>query len=474
MEIFTDKNLNLHAVNEFFENNLKIKNEIHCIKIIKDGKTALAFAPNPYSLDDKREVYSMSKGFAATAVGIACDMGIMSDEERIVDIFPDKCPEKISDNLSEMKVKHLLSMNTGTEGCVMGNMWSSDDCVKAFLASDFKYKPGTHFSYNTGATCMLSAIIEKKTGETIFDFASEHLFFPLGIKMSKWNSVADGTTEGGIGLHISCNDAAKIGELYLNNGVYNGKRILSEEWVKKASSPISDNSSNGSPDWCAGYGYQLWMNADGGYRADGAYGQLCIILPEKDIVAAVFGRTADMQSEVTYVLNLIDGMYENNPNDDGDIYFKSYPLIDKCEYKIMPFMNRWIHLKKNINNFTKMYITYEDSNLAVYFTDGERHQRLSAGNGRFVRSSFVAKWRKPKLIGIMQAAKYETVHFASCFGFDGDTLKILMRSTDNPAAETMSVFEENGKMKIVTTSIMLEPEEEDTFLVPEARELYEI
>ena len=113
-------------------------------------------APAPYRATDKREIYSLSKSFCSTAIGFLCDEGKLSVEDRIVDLFPDKLPETVSDNLRKMRLKHVLSMNTGHRSCVMNHMIHSDDAPKAFLAQEVAFEPGTHFAYNTGATCMLS------------------------------------------------------------------------------------------------------------------------------------------------------------------------------------------------------------------------------------------------------------------------------------------------------------------------------
>ena len=113
---------------------------------------------------------------------------------------------------------------------------------------------------------MLSEIVRKYTGMTMYDFLSQRLFAPLGIAGTHWNAFADGNSQGAVGLHASADDIAKLGLLYLNKGVYNRKRMLSENWVETATKAWSDNSATGTPDWTAGYGFQFWRNAREGFR----------------------------------------------------------------------------------------------------------------------------------------------------------------------------------------------------------------
>ena len=145
-----------------------------------------------------------------------------------------------------------------------------------------EFEPGTHFCYNNAATFMLSEIVGKYAGMTVYDFLSLRLFEPLGINNAHWNSFADGNSQGAVGLHVSTDYAAKLGLLYLNKGVYNGRRILSENWIKAATKVWSDTSTNGTQDWTSGYGFQFWKNFRDGFRGDGAFGQLCMVFPSKN------------------------------------------------------------------------------------------------------------------------------------------------------------------------------------------------
>ena len=435
--------MNINAVNSFFQQQKEINNEIHCIEIYEKGNLILRTSQSPYSCDDKRELYSLSKTFTSTSIGIASDMGLLSVEERIVDIFPDKCPETICENLEKMKVKHVLSMNTGHKACVMPKMCFADDCAKAFLAQDVDFEPGTHFTYNTGATCMLGAILEKRAGMSLFDFAQKHLLSPLGIEGSYWNTVKDGTAEAGVGFHASCDDILKLGILYLNKGEYNGKRIISEKWVQEATSPISDNGSNGNPDWCSGYGYQIWINAKEGFRGDGAFGQLCMVLPERDMVVAVMANCTDMQKEIDGVFDLIN---ENFSVDESENV--GFATLGKSEKKNHPFMGKKITLKDNDIGFESVTVEYESDSLRLSFFDGKDEQVILAGNGEYVKSTYRAKWRKPKLVGMMRADFEETINTAACYKATDDGLELFVRVLSCPNCEIIKIYEAEGKLNI--------------------------
>ena len=125
---------------------------------------------------------------------------------------------------------------------------------------------------------------------------ARYVFPVLGIDDFHWDICRDGHCQGGTGLHISCEDVAKLGLLYLGKGVYNGQRVLSEEWVEMATSKQTE-SKGGTPDWQAGYGFQFWRNAQEGFRADGAFGQLCLVLPEREIVISVITETEETKDE---------------------------------------------------------------------------------------------------------------------------------------------------------------------------------
>ena len=250
-------------------------------------------AESPHAL------YSLSKSFTSTAVGLAVAEGKLSIDDEVLKFFPDDAPKEPSKNLKAMRVSDLLRMSTGHQAEPTrppDEVWT-----KNFLAQPVPFKPGTHFLYNTPATYMLSAIVQKATGMTVLDYLRPRLFEPLGIEHPTWETSPQGISLGGYGLSIRTEDIARFGQLYLQKGKWQGKQLVPESWVEAATARQTSNGSNPKSDWDQGYGYQFWRCRHGAFRGDGAFGQFCIVLPEQDAVIAITSGVKDMQS----VLNLV-------------------------------------------------------------------------------------------------------------------------------------------------------------------------
>jgi CubicO group peptidase (beta-lactamase class C family) len=175
------------------------------------------------------------------------------------------------------------------------------DWVRAFLAQPVKHAPGSHFLYNSGATYMLSAIIQKLSGTTLLEYLRPRLLDPIGIGPATWETCPRGINTGGWGLAVTSEDIMRFGLLYLSHGMWEGRRIIPAGWVDAASSAQISNGSNPNSDWEQGYGYQFWRCRHGAYRGDGAFGQYCVIMPEQDLVLAMTAGVTDMQA----VLNIV-------------------------------------------------------------------------------------------------------------------------------------------------------------------------
>ena len=246
----------------------------------------------------------------ATAVGMAVDEGLLKVTDKLVDFFPDNLPEEVSDNLKAVTVHDLLTMNCGHE--TEARFRDSDqEWVTSFLAHPFVHEPGTWYCYNSLGTYMLSAIVQKLTGEKVLDYLTPRLFEPLHIEIPQWDESPQGINAGGWGLQLKTEDMAKFGQLFLQKGVWNGKRLVSEAWVNEASKyqvpsvpagtrPDQAAERGLTPENCTfmlGYGYQMWRCPDNAYRADGARGQYIIIVPDSDAVIACTANSANLQAE---------------------------------------------------------------------------------------------------------------------------------------------------------------------------------
>ncbi len=305
-------------IREFVETADKHVNSMHSFMLVRHGHVIAEAWWEPESADKPHILWSLSKSFTSTAVGLAVADGKLSVDDPVLKFFPDDAPAEPSDNLKAMRVRDLLTMNTGHQDEL--NWREAKDWAKAFLAHPVPHKPGTHFRYNTPATYMQSAIVQKVTGETVLDYLTPRLFQPLGIRKPKWETSPQGISIGGYGLYLRTEDIAKFGQLYLQKGKWNGKQLVPESWIQQATSKQVSNGSDPTKDWDQGYGFQFWRCRHNAYRGDGKDGQFCIVLPEQDAVVAITANTGDMQGELNIVWDkllpaLSDKPLQENPDE---------------------------------------------------------------------------------------------------------------------------------------------------------------
>jgi CubicO group peptidase (beta-lactamase class C family) len=260
----------------------------------------------PYDARTPHIFYSLSKSFTSTAVGLAVAEGKLSLDDEVLKFFPEDAPAEPSANLRAMRVRDLLRMSAGhqTEAALWA--WSTaaptpkERLTKVFLAQPVPFKPGTHFMYNSPATYMLSAIVQKATGTTVLDFLKPRLFDPLGFDNPTWLPSPQGVTTGAFGLMGRTEEIARFGQLYLQKGVWQGRQLVPAAWIAEATSLRTSNGSAPTSDWDQGYGYQFWRSRHG-YRGDGAFGQYMLVLPEQDAVVAITSGVRNMQSVMDLV-----------------------------------------------------------------------------------------------------------------------------------------------------------------------------
>ncbi|MBP7142703.1 MAG: beta-lactamase family protein [Opitutaceae bacterium] len=276
---------------------------LHSLMIVRNGRVIAEGWWAPYASDEPHMLFSLSKSFTATGIGLAAAEGRLSIDDLVLPYFPSDAPAEPSENLKAMRIRDLLMMSTGhhAEAISQFPYDSNGSLVRAFLALPVAHKPGTAFLYNTPASYMLSAIVQKATGEKLVDYLRPRLFEPLGIAQPRWEESRQGICMGGFGLSATTEDIARFGQLYLQEGKWNGRQILPAEWVRAATSRQTSNGSSPSSDWEQGYGFQFWRCRHGFYRGDGAHGQYCVVMPEQRVVVAITAGTRNLPS----VLNLL-------------------------------------------------------------------------------------------------------------------------------------------------------------------------
>ena len=274
-------------------------NTLHSFMLVRHGHVVAEGWWKPEAAEKPHVLWSLSKSFTSTAVGMAVAEGKLSVDDPVLKFFPEDAPSQPSDKLKAMRVRDLLTMTTGHE--VEVKFTTNAPWVQTFLAHPVPHKPGTHFQYNTPGTHLLSAIVRKVTGETVLDYLKPRLFAPLGIENPEWGASPQGNTIGGYGLYIRTEDIAKFGQLYLQKGKWNGRQLLPAAWVEQATSKQVSNGSDPAKDWDQGYGFQFWRCRHNAYRGDGKDGQFCIVLPDQDAVIAITANTGNMQAELNVV-----------------------------------------------------------------------------------------------------------------------------------------------------------------------------
>ena len=245
----------------------------------------------PFAPGIRHGEQSHSKTYSATAIGIAYTQGKLSLDERLIDIFPEEAPENPSEYLKKLTIRNVLCMGSGMKE----EPKASEHWIRDFLSMPVVDEPGTAFMYNTTGSSMLAAIVKKKTGMGMHEFLMENLYQKIGIDGAnhKWIRTSDGIEAGGAGLFATLEDNFRLMKLYMNGGVWNGERILAEDFVRAAISKQIDTASEAkvnppATDNFLGYGYQIWMcQPEGVYRADGAMGQFTIVVPDKNMEIAI-------------------------------------------------------------------------------------------------------------------------------------------------------------------------------------------
>ncbi len=271
--------------------------ELHSVMVLRHGNVLAEGWWAPYTPDGLHLLYSLSKSFTSTAIGLAVGEGLLSVDDLVSSFFPEIDVDTLDPLVAGMKVRHILSMASGHHDDTIERIrvFGGEDPAAAFLSLVPEEEPGTWFTYNNGCTLMLSVIITRLTGGRLLDYLRPRLFEPLGIGPAYWAGIGPYDL-GFSGLHLQTDAIARLGQLYLQDGVWDGEQLLPAGWVAQASSVQVDNPREPNPDWRQGYGFQFWRCQHNGFRGDGAYGQFCVVLPDHDAVIAITAATGDMQA----------------------------------------------------------------------------------------------------------------------------------------------------------------------------------
>jgi CubicO group peptidase (beta-lactamase class C family) len=464
------------AISAFLDEVAKSKIDFHSIMVVRHGNVIAEGWWSPYARHLKHTLYSLSKSFTSTAVGLAIDEGHFNIDSTVLSFFPEERPKEVSPNVAAMKVRHLLTMSTGhIKDTIQPMRNSSHTWARTFFAEPVEKEPGTFFLYNTGATYMLSAIIQKVTGETLLRYLKPRLFDPLGIRDLDWESDPQGINTGGYGLRIKTEDIAKFGQLYLQKGKWKGKQVISSQWIEEATrTQINSNSSKPSrpkheDDWAQGYGYQFWRCRPGGYRADGAFGQFCMVMPEYDAVIAITSESFSMQNSMDLIWqHLLPAMNKSastlppRPSSQADLLEKlgqlnlQPPQLNATSSIAERISGKEFILEKNEFDAKSIQLMFKENVCAVYIAQTNGKHEVTCGINRWVEQDNEKKGVPFPLSG---SGNIASPIAASATWSDNNTLTMTMRLLEGAHANglTFSFHDNNVTIKFHSSISLSNP-----------------
>ncbi len=423
------------------------RHEFHSIMIVRHGKVIAEGWWDPYRPDLRHTLYSVSKSFTSTAVGFAVTEKLLSVDDKVISFFPDQLPDTVSPFLADMTVRDLLTMTVGQSPEPSNAITSSgSDWVPAFLDLPVVNDPGSVFLYNSMATFMLSAIVQKVTGDKLIDYLQPRLFSPLGIEGIDWESSPEGVNAGGWGLRVKTEDMAKFGQLYLQKGSWNGSQIIPAAWVEEATTFKIDQAPGTPPeikdksDWLQGYCYQFWRSRNNAYRADGAFGQYIIVMPEKDAVVAITSESPDMQDVMNMVWKYIlpamkeEVLPENKEAAErlsARLASLALPIPAKTDDSpvVETIRNKRFLLEENNLKLKYLTLDFAGNTCNLSLGNGETVRTIPFGRGEWITS--MTEMAGPGILRRPGAASSNMV--AGAFSWNDDsTIVLTLRYIESP------------------------------------------
>lgn len=438
------------AIQQFLDSFDRSKHELHSVMIVRHGKVISEAWWSPYSADKKHTMYSVSKSWTSTAVGFAIDEKLFGLDDKVIDIFPEHKDLSQNKFITDLTVRSLLTMSAGHKvEPLRGVVAATDDWIKGFLSAPIENKPGTKFLYNTLATYMLSAIVQKKSGQKVIDYLQSRLLQPLGIKDIDWETDPKGINTGGWGIRVHTEDMAKLGQLYLQKGKWQGKQLISENWVNMATSkqieqdPSASQAKKDSSDWLQGYGFQFWRCRNNGFRADGAYGQYIVVLPEKDAVVVITSESLDLQDDLNMVWKHLLPAFQDKPlatsQKNEQLKKKMHHLqIEQAKGiansgELQPYLERF-QFDKNSFNFNQIAFQKSEKGLemTIKLDDQSSHKLLFKENQFAIDQTSLPG---PYLLRAAKNAQAQLAPFKTAGSYvwnANNELALTIRYTENP------------------------------------------
>ncbi len=455
------------SILDFLDAVKQSTHELHSLMVVRHGNVVAEGWWSPYGPQYKHSMYSMSKSFTSTAVGFAVTEGRLKVSDKVISFFPNDLPESPSENLKNLRVKDLLTMSVGSAKDTTSSLTSADNWVRTFLALPIVNPPGTTFLYNSGATYMLSAIVQQVTGQRVIDYLRPRLFEPLGVEGMTWETCPRGINTGGWGLSIKTEGLARFGQTYLQKGMWQGREVIPAAWVQEATtfkiqqpSPARPQRPNNENDWLQGYGYQFWRCRNNAFRGDGAFGQYTIVMPEKDAVIAITGETSNMQGELDLVWKHLLPAMKDRPL-PGDSALKTQLQTRLAGLTLAPasgnqtaskaaeISGRTFKLDSNNLGIDSISFRFENGGCAVDAQSTQGRHAIVCGSGKWQRAETTFPGTPPRLLAGGAPPKATKVRIAASGAWkSNDAYAMLWRYYETPHHDEVSCTFSGDRVKI--------------------------
>ncbi len=450
--------------------------QVHSFMLLRHGHAIAEAWWRPYDRACRRYLYSLSKSFTSTAVGFAVGEGLLDVEQKVVSFFEPDLPSQIGANLAAMRVQDLLTMSTGHafDTTTMIIPVGLVNWAQAILSASVDFPPGTHFLYNSGATYLLSCIVQQVTGLPLLEYLIPRLFEPLGIRGMTWETCPRGFNTGGWGLRLATEDLAKFGQLYFQKGVWNGRQLLSPAWIETATS-ARVRTATGDPekepsDWAQGYGYQFWRCRHNAYRADGAYGQYCIVMPDQDAVLALTSETPDMQKVLDRVWqHLLPAMGSSPLPPDLDAERTLQSRLASLEIPLPPacppppgverLSGKKFVFQENPLGLQALSVFFSQDETILNLWDASENYQLVFGDHSWKRSETWLPLMKPTLMAHLLSQKDRSPLKVAAAGQwkDAETFILVMQYLETPHSTTFTFKFQGDELHLDVHYSMINP-----------------
>lgn len=426
------------CVNEFIESCREEDIELHSILVGDSKRVWLKGYWDPYKEENRHILFSVSKSFACIALGLLFDDGLVDLEKPLIEYFPEYA-HLTKGHMNEVTLHHILTMNAGTDDFTTSKVCThgiQDDWAANFFSDQLVHKPGTYYQYNTPGSYMICRTVMKLCGKRPLDLLNERIFWPMDIRDVGWDECPLGCNTGGWGMWMRPMDLLKIGQLFLKQGCWNGKQLLSKSWIERMNHPYSDTSRLESPT-DKGYGYQIWMNTSGGYSFRGMFGQFCYILPEKDCVLVITSGTHQKEKQGILVEKLAAELgslhnliREDEPYVMTDLTLPPLPVEQEVPDSSRPYVQYNMETNEEGYESVGFYLGKESGYLHLNYNESQgRYQNVVPfGYGRWQYGTRTCKGQISFWTG-------GTRKVAISGSFKDDQLYLLLRFCESSNAE---------------------------------------